>query len=152
MEKINELKSKIADTNSRITVMNAKLELMQDVKHNLTDYKYSLEKELIKEYEKYYWSKVQKGGFYKWINKDVFEESVFVKILGVTNNHLKVDVIHKLKEKEILHIYEHIFDQYLDSIQLHTKCNGITVDDLKESSESEFRYNTADNNTGVFFI
>jgi hypothetical protein len=85
--------------NTKIDTLKAEIERLKDIKSNETiayndrqdelfDEIYDLEHELAEELRKYYWSKFQKGGFYRWLNKnDNGKEEVYIEVVGMESSH-----------------------------------------------------------------
>ena len=140
---------------TKIDNLKSEIERLKDIKSDETiayndhqdelfDEIYDLERELAEELEKYYWSKFQKGGFYRWHNKsDNGEEEVYIEVVGMENSHYKsvlVNVIHKFYSNGMLRRYEYDLNQSLRFLSLKT-ISKLDIEDFEESSKAEFDRN-----------
>lgn len=141
---------------TKIDSLKAEIERLKDIKSNETiayndrqdelfDEIYDLEHELEEELKKYYWSKFQKGGFYRWLNKnDNGKEEVYIEVVGMESSHYSsvlVNSIHKFYTNDgMLRKYEYDFNQSLRFLRLKT-ISKLDIEGFEESSKEEFECN-----------
>lgn len=140
---------------TKIDSLKAEIERLKDIKSDeiiaynerqdeLLDKIYDLEHELAEELQKYYWSKFQKGGFYKWLNKnDNGNEEVYIEVVGMESSHytsVLVNEIHKFYTNGMLRKYEYDLNQSLRFLRLKT-ISKLDIEGFEESSKEEFECN-----------